>query len=53
MKKLFMEAGALNALMAGSGSSVFGVFASKKAAESAYSALKGKALGDIFLVKNL
>ena len=53
IKKLFIEAGALNALMAGSGSSVFGVFSSKRAAESAYSALKGKALGDIFLVKNL
>jgi len=53
IKKAFMEAGALNALMAGSGPSIFGVFASRERAIKAYINLKRKSWGKIFLVRNL
>ncbi len=48
IKRLLIEKGALNAVMTGSGSTVFGVFGEKKAAEAACRELKG-AYESVFL----
>ena len=53
IKKAIMESGALNVLMSGSGSTIFGVFASRNKAIVACNNLKEKGLGSVFLVKNL
>ena len=53
IKNAIMENGALNVLMSGSGPSVFGVFASRNKALTAYNALKDREFGSVFLVKNL
>ncbi|MDY6879939.1 MAG: 4-(cytidine 5'-diphospho)-2-C-methyl-D-erythritol kinase [Thermodesulfobacteriota bacterium] len=52
IKKCLIEAGALGALMSGSGPSVFGVFESKDQALSAENYLSNRDFGDIFVATN-
>jgi 4-diphosphocytidyl-2-C-methyl-D-erythritol kinase len=51
VKKRLTEAGALNALMSGSGSSVFGIFDNRKSAEQA--SLEVNALGKVFIAHSI
>jgi 4-diphosphocytidyl-2-C-methyl-D-erythritol kinase len=51
VKKRLTEAGALNALMSGSGSSVFGIFDNQESAEKA--SLEVNALGKVFVVHSI
>lgn len=46
MKAFLKEQGALNALMSGSGPTVFGVFEEKKTAQAAYEAMKSRGFTD-------
>ncbi len=53
MKRLLLDHGAKGALMSGSGPTVFGLFAEKRAAEKAYQALAAFDLQQKFLVEML
>jgi 4-diphosphocytidyl-2-C-methyl-D-erythritol kinase len=52
MKKLLLEAGALGALMTGSGPTVFGVFSEKESALEAYRKVKRRVLQEKWVVLN-
>jgi 4-diphosphocytidyl-2-C-methyl-D-erythritol kinase len=52
-KERLMAAGAQGALMSGSGSSVFGVFASKRAAQRAFQSLRKEGKAQVYLVRSL
>ena len=51
LKKLLVDAGAVGAIMSGSGPSVFGLFLSPGKAKSARDSLISLELGDVFMVK--
>ncbi len=53
IKEALRDAGAIGALMSGSGPSVFGVFESEKAAVRGKSFLDGASLGQVFMVKGI
>lgn len=53
IKEEIISAGAPGALMSGSGSSVFGVFADESSARSSAKVLKGKVEGKIFVTKTV
>ena len=52
IKKRLVDAGAVGAMMSGSGPSVFGVFTSLDQAESAKKKLTSQELGDVFIAKD-
>ena len=53
IKKALLEQGAIQSLMSGSGSTVFGIWETKKKAQEAYFHLKQQGWGDIFIVRGL
>jgi 4-diphosphocytidyl-2-C-methyl-D-erythritol kinase len=53
LKQHLVEEGAVGALMSGSGSSVFGVFKSRRSAEQAYRRLRSEEGLETFLVRVL
>ena len=53
LKQRLLQVGAVGALVSGSGSSVFGVFPSQAQQQSAYSALAGEDLGQVFCCHSL
>jgi 4-diphosphocytidyl-2-C-methyl-D-erythritol kinase len=53
IKKALLEQGCLQALMSGSGSTVFGVWETKKTAQEAYHHLKDQGWGQVFLARSL
>jgi 4-diphosphocytidyl-2-C-methyl-D-erythritol kinase len=53
IKKALLGQGAFQALMSGSGSTVFGIWETKKKAQEAYFHLKQQGWGDVFMVRGL
>ena len=53
LKKKLIQAGALGALMSGSGSSVFGIFTSHQQARHAFNRLRREKMLGVFLVRTL
>lgn len=53
LKKKLIQAGALGALMSGSGSSVFGIFTSHQQARQAFNRLRREKMLGVFLVRTL
>jgi 4-diphosphocytidyl-2-C-methyl-D-erythritol kinase len=53
IKKALLEQGAFQALMSGSGSTVFGIWETKKKAQEAYLHLKQQGWREVFLAKSL
>jgi 4-diphosphocytidyl-2-C-methyl-D-erythritol kinase len=53
IKKALLEQGCLQALMSGSGSTVFGIWETRKSAQEAFLRLKQQGWGEIFLVRGL
>lgn len=53
IKNVMKEAGALNAMMSGSGPTVFGIFKDRKTAKKAYSAMKEKKLAKQLYLTNV
>lgn len=53
IKNAMKEAGALNAMMSGSGPTVFGIFSDRKTAKQAYAAVKEKGLAKQLYVTNV
>ena len=53
IKKALLEQGAFQALMSGSGSTVFGIWETKKKAQEAYLHLKQQGWGEVFLARGL
>jgi len=53
IKKALLEQGCLQALMSGSGSAVFGIWETRKAARESFLRLKQQGWGEIFLARSL
>ncbi|MBI4767482.1 MAG: hypothetical protein HY787_23295, partial [Deltaproteobacteria bacterium] len=53
IKKALLDQGCLQALMSGSGSTVFGIWETKKTAQEAFSRLKQQGWGEVFMVRSL
>jgi 4-diphosphocytidyl-2-C-methyl-D-erythritol kinase len=53
IKKALLDQGCLQALMSGSGSTVFGIWETKKSAQEAFSRLKQQGWGEVFMVRSL
>lgn len=53
IKKALLEQGCVQALMSGSGSTVFGIWETKKTAQEAYLHLKQQGWGEVFLARGL
>jgi 4-diphosphocytidyl-2-C-methyl-D-erythritol kinase len=53
IKKALMEQGCAQALMSGSGSTVFGIWETREPARAAYLRLKEQGWGDVFLVQGI
>lgn len=53
IKKVMQDAGALNAMMSGSGPTVFGIFTDRKAAKKAYAEIRKKRLAKQVYVTNV
>lgn len=53
IKKALLDQGCLQALMSGSGSTVFGIWETKKTAQEAFSRLKQQGWGEVFLARGL
>ena len=53
IKKALLEQGCFQALMSGSGSTVFGIWETKKKAQEGFFHLKQQGWGDVFLVRGL
>ena len=53
IKKVLLEQGCLQALMSGSGPTVFGIWETRKRAQEAYHRLKQQGWGEVFITKGL
>ena len=53
IKKALLEQGCFQALMSGSGSTVFGIWETKKSAQEAYLHLKKQGWGEVFLARGV